>query len=200
MRAVDKFFLWLALAASIGIVLILAVSRPPVASAPVHALVDFQQTPSARGPLKYVPYTPTPYRPPTPTPVPPPPTPTPAYVPPSPTPTPYVAPTPAATPLPTPTPVPPGPTPTPGAGPSITIQPPFSVSMTIRNAPPGAYVVLSITASDGSKSSQTIIYVGSTTVWTQGVSYTGYPSGSVVRLDLKNPQGTVVSTNSTTVP
>ena len=156
----------------------------------IPAPAPAKPTPSLYG---YVPFTPTRTSPPTP--VPPPPTPTP-YVAPTPVPTTPAGPTP--TPPPAPTPLPP--TPTPGPGAAVVLQPPFAVTMTIRNAPVGAKVQITFMAPDASKATTSIIYIGSQTVWTQGISVTGFPSGTSVKLDLFNGSGTVVSTSSTTIP
>ena len=138
----------------------------------------------------------------------PPPTPTsPPYIPP--TPPPYVYPTSTPTSLPTATPTPPGaspvptatpPMPTPGPGVGASLSPPWAVSITVRNYPPGATIHLTVVSPSGDKMHQFDLAVAGPDPWSTGFSLAGMPSGSRATLQLRNATGTVVSTNTAVLP
>lgn len=164
---------------------------------PAFAFPTFTPTPTPKAS--------TPTRTPTPSPVFVLPTPTPwvlpSPVPPAPTSTPAPAPLPTSTPAVPPTAtVPPAPTAAPSASPWVHLSTGWqSTALTVRNAPPGAYVIVTYARPDGGVNTSKQ-YVGSTSPWGT-LLFTAEPSGTTCTVDLYDALGArVASIAGGTVP
>jgi hypothetical protein len=78
--------------------------------------------------------------------------------------------------------------------------PPWTVTMTVRNYPPGARVRLVLAAPDGSKRAAYDLAVSGPDPWSTGISVAGMPPGTVATLTVVDAYGVTVTTSTATLP